>query len=320
MFAFATHDWSSRALELARVDAGRLARPAAPSTVLRDFRPSIARELGLQRDAALVLASSDGALANIGSGAGDGDLALTLGTSGAARTLAREPLLDARGRTFCYLADDRRFIVGGPTSSAGAALDWIFALLLDETPKAQRFERAVVLAAEIDAGAGGCVVLPFLAGERAPHWNASLRGTFAGLDLAHDRRTILRAAFEGVVFGLFAVYDVLRERAGAAERLLLSGGLTKAPLVRAMLADVFAIPAVQPHQQEASAFGAALVAAEAVGLIADASAAARLPGYDAPTLPDAARAAAYRAAFARYSSGVEAALAQLDAAVNAPAG
>src|SRR5262249_23112517 len=157
-----------------------------------------------------------------------------------------EPLLDAHGRTFCYRADDTRYIVGGPTSSAGASLDWVFALLLDETPKPQRFARAVALAAAVAPGADGCTVLPFLAGERAPYWNAGLRGAFAGLDLAHDRRTILRAAFEGVVFGVYAVYDVLRERTGAPRQLLLSGGLTKAPLVRELLADAFAVPAVEP--------------------------------------------------------------------------
>ena len=126
-------------------------------------------------------------------------------------------------------------------------------------------------------------MLPFFAGERAPYWNSALRGAFDGLDLAHDRRTILRAAFESVVFGVYAVYDVVRELARDAERLLLTGGLTKAPLVRSLLADVFGLPAVQPHEQEASAFGAALLAAQAVGLIDDASAAARAAGYDAPT-------------------------------------
>ena len=313
LFAFGTRAWSPRALDLARVGPERLSTPAAPSTALREFRPAIAQELGFRDGAVtLVLASSDGALANIGSGGGNGDLALTLGTSGAARTLSAQPLLDDRGRTFCYIADDARYVIGGPTSSAGAALDWIFALLLAEVPKPERFARAVALAAEVGPGAGGCTVLPFLAGERAPHWNAGLRGAVTGLDLAHDRRTILRAAFEGVVFGLFAVYGALRERTGTAERLLLSGGLTKAPLVRAMLADVFGLPAVQPHQQEASAFGAALLAAQAGGLIADATAAARLPGYDAPTLPDPAHAPAYTEAFARYTRAVDAAIALLD--------
>lgn len=308
MFALETHAWSEAALHLAGISADKLARPAKPSTALRMFRPSIADELGLSADVALVLASSDGALANIGIGAQTGDLAVTLGTSGAVRTIHERAILDADGRTFCYCADDSRFIVGGPTSSAGASLDWIFALLLDEVPKDGRFARATELAASVAPGALGVTVLPFLSGERAPYWESSLRAAFVGLDLAHDRRTLLRAAFESVVFGLRAVYDVVHERIGPADRLLLSGGLTKAPLVREMLADVFNLPALQPHQQEASAFGAALLAASSVGLVADATDAAHAVGYDAPTNPNPERVAAYAPAYDRYQTIVRDAL------------
>jgi gluconokinase len=307
MFSIHEPRWDERALELAGVEPGRLSRPAPPSTALRTFRASIARELHLAPDTAVVLASSDGALANIGIGASlAGDLALTLGTSGAVRVLVDAPALDPAGRTFCYYADDTRYIVGGSTSSAGASLDWIFALLFAEVPKEDRFARAVDLAGGVPPGADGLVVLPFLSGERAPYWRSSLRGAFDGLDLSHNRATIVRAAFEGVVFGMHAVYEVVKATAGDAQRLLLSGGLTKAPLVRALLADVFALPAVQPHQQEASAFGAALVAAQAVGAIPDATQSARAVGYDDPTQPRADVRAAYDAAYARYTRFVHA--------------
>ena len=311
MLDLRTRDWDPRALELAGVGAERLSQPALPSTALRRFRPAIARELGLTGLTAVVLASSDGPLANVGVGGVHGDVALTLGTSGAVRVLADEPILDARARTFCYCADDTHYVVGGPTSAAGASLDWIFNLLLYEFPKGERFAHAAALAAEIEPGAQGLVVLPFFAGERAPYWNSALRGAFDALDLAHDRRTILRAAFESVVFGVYAVYDVMRELVGPANRLLLSGGLTKAPLVRHLLADVFGVPAVQPHEQEASAFGAALLAAQAVALVDDARAAARAAGYDEPTQPNTALAATYGAAFSKYRRYVDAHLDQL---------
>jgi sugar (pentulose or hexulose) kinase len=98
----------------------------------------------------------------------------------------------------------------------------------------------------------------------------------------------------------------MRESAGGAQQLLLSGGLTKAAFVRSLLADIFEMPAVQPRQEEASAFGAALVAAQAIGLVDDAAAAARTVGYDAPTQPNPANVDAYRAAFARYRTFVDA--------------
>jgi gluconokinase len=300
MYALASRTWSDRALALAGIDATRLSELAPPSTARTKIRSAIARELGVGEDTAVVLASSDGALANVGAGTSSGDVAVTLGTSGAVRTLNAEPALDEHCRTFCYPADDTTFVVGGPTSAAGACLDWIFALLIGELPKEKRFARAAELAAKIAPGADGCTVLPFLSGERAPYWDPTLRGSFAGLDLAHDRRAILRASFEGVVFGVYAVYDVLRERLGPAKRLLLSGGLTKSALVRQAIADVFTAETVQPNQEEASALGAALVAAQSRGLIPDAISAARTIGYDAPALPNPERGTAYREAYERY--------------------
>lgn len=305
MYALERRAWSERALDLARIDATRLSQPAPPSSSRTGIRSAIARELGIGADAAVVLASSDGALANIGSGSGTGDVAVTLGTSGAVRTLSVQPLLDDRARTFCYPANDGSYVAGGPTSSAGASLDWVFSLLLDELPKEERFARAADLAGEIAPGAAGCTVLPFFAGERAPYWDASLRGSLAGLDLAHDRRTVLRAAFEGVVFGVYAVYEILRERTGEARRLLLSGGLTKSPLVRSIIADTFGVEAVQPRQEEASAFGAALVAAQARGLVQAPLDVARAAGYDEPVRTDPALAPAYREAYVRYRRFVE---------------
>ncbi len=310
LFAFAARAWDAEALAAAGIRADRLSTPVPPSTALRAFRPAIARELQLEPDVAVVLASSDGALANIGVGSSDRDVAVTLGTSGAVRVLTATPALDPDGRTFCYCAADDSYVVGGPTSAAGASLDWIFALLLDEVPKADRFTHAVELAAAVAPGSNGLTVLPFFAGERAPYWNAAMRGAVAGIDLSHDRRTIMRAAFESVVFGVKAVYEVVTERTQTAERLLMSGGLTKAPFVRQLLADAFETAAVEPRQPEASAFGAALLAAQAIGAIDDALAIARSAGYDPATEPDAAPRGAYREAYARYRRTVTAELAR----------
>jgi sugar (pentulose or hexulose) kinase len=81
--------------------------------------------------------------------------------------------------------------------------------------------------------------------------------------------------------------------------------------VRTLVANVFNLPAVQPHQQEASAFGAALVAAKGVGAISDATQTARSAGYDEPTQPDGALVATYATAYARYTQFVQAQLALL---------
>jgi gluconokinase len=307
LFDFRAHDWSAAALDAARIGADKLSTLAPPSTLRRNLQPAIARELGLDARTAIVLASSDGALANLGVGAvTPGELALTLGTSGAIRVVVEQPVLDERGRTFCYAYDDRKYIVGGPTSSAGAVLDKIGEFLAPDLEPAQRFADAVRRAETSPPGARGVTVMPFLSGERAPYWLPELRGGIVGLDLSHSRDDILRAAIESVVFALASVYDVLRERIAPIERICLSGGLTRAPLVRQLVADVFAREAVLADQPEASAFGAAMMAGISAGSLPDDAAVAALLQPAHVHAPNPEMVERYAVILARYRKVVDA--------------
>ena len=302
-----TRTWDPEALACARVGPERLSTPA-PCSTKRDFaRSQVAGTLGIDPKTAIVLSSSDGALANLGiGGIGHDLLALTLGTSGALRIVSPEPALDPNGRTFCYVFDDDRWLIGGPTSSAGAVLEWLFALVLDDVAPEDRFERATGLAEAIGPGAEGLTMLPFLSGERAPYWRADLRGELVGLDLSHDRRHLVRAAFEGVVFGLLAVQHVIRGLTGDPQAILLSGGLTHAAFVRQMIADVFGIETRLPDRPEASAFGAAMSAGLAIGAIGSLNDVAALIHYTDIYRPNRALIEAYREAFTRYQKSVKA--------------
>jgi gluconokinase len=309
LFDFRTHAWHEPALAAAGIDAGKLSTPAAPSTAHRRLRSSVASALGLGTETAVVLASSDGALANLGVGAvAPGDLAVTLGTSGAIRAVVATPALDGRGRTFCYAYDDTKYIVGGPTSSAGAVLNKLQELLMGEIPADERFENAIGLAERAPAGANGLTVVPFLSGERAPYWLAELRGGIAGLDLSHTRGDILRAAFESVVFALGTVLAVLRENLPEPQAVRLSGGLTKAPFIRQLVADIFGCEAILADQDEASAFGAAMMAGIAVGALADDRAVAALLQPLHLHVPNPEVSEHYVRFFARYRAVVEASL------------
>ena len=101
---------------------------------------------------------------------------------------------------------------------------------------------------------------------------------------------------------------MLRERVGAPTRVRLSGGLTRAALIRQLVADIFGCEAVLADQEEASAFGAAMMAGIAVGALRDADAVAALlrPLHVHEPQPD--MVARYKEIFARYGACVEATL------------
>ena len=109
--------WDDEALEIAGVSAKQLAEVVPTTTVLR-LNPEVADAAGLPRDTPLVIGAADGPLANLGVGATPaGVAAVSLGTSGALRTVVDRPTEDAAGRLFCYALTEDRWVVGTTSAS-----------------------------------------------------------------------------------------------------------------------------------------------------------------------------------------------------------
>lgn len=104
LFNLAALDWDAGALAVAGIDAGRLSRPVPPTHCLDGLAQSTAADLHLLPRTPFVVGANDGVLSNLGVDAiHAGDVAVTIGTSGAVRAVVDRPLTDPNGRTFCYL-------------------------------------------------------------------------------------------------------------------------------------------------------------------------------------------------------------------------
>jgi xylulokinase len=110
------------------------------------------------------------------------------------------------------------------------------------------------------------IFIPHLSGERTPYSDPALRGSWTGLSLADDRRSLLRAALEGAAF---AIRDALDALLGdhRPPRLRLAGGGTLAAGWRQLLADVLGSPLYAVDVPAASGRGAALLGAKAASLL-----------------------------------------------------
>ncbi len=76
--------------------------------------------MGIHADTPFIIGANDGVLANLGVGAiGKGEVAVTIGTSGAVRSVTDAPITDEKARTFCYALTDKHWVIGGPTNNGG---------------------------------------------------------------------------------------------------------------------------------------------------------------------------------------------------------
>jgi gluconokinase len=281
-------DWDREAVAAAGIGADRLAT-LVPTTERLALARDAAAQLDL--DVPLVVGAADGPLANLGVGAVEpGVAACSIGTSGALRLMVRRPAIDRR--LFCYALTPGRWVVGGATSNGGVVLQWAGAALapdLGEHAEAQ----LIALAQDVAPGSEGLLMLPYLLSERAPLWGAAASGAYVGLARHHGRGHLVRAALEGVCQQLALVLDSLRDAGNEVRELRATGGFARSAAWRRMLADVLGTAIGFPTVHEGSAFGAALLGMEALGLVESIDVAAGLVEVDEVIAPDPAAAAVY---------------------------
>jgi xylulokinase len=150
--------------------------------------------------------------------------------------------------------------------------------------------------------------LPYLQGERTPHRDASARGAFLGISLAHTRAHLTRAVLEGVCFALRDSLSILQELGLSPNHLLLTGGGAKSPFLRRLQAEVYGLPVSTVNREEGPAYGASLLAGVGVKAFADLGAAARATlTRAAADHPDSRGHRDYEAPYERFRASYRAA-------------
>ncbi len=246
------------------------AHPAA--TVIGGVTREAAAETGLQAGTPVVIGGGDGGCATVGAGSVQhGDVYNYIGSSSWVALSTHKPVLDPAQRTFNFAHLDPSLNVAvGTMQAAGGAFDWFERLLRGEAESEPAYHALDAAAAAIPPGSRGLIFLPYLLGERSPHWNPLARGAFVGLAMSHGRGEMARAVMEGVAFNLRAILDVLRSQGVPLETMRLIGGGGKSELWRQILADVYGLPvALLGLPGQATGLGAAIAGGVAVGLYPD---------------------------------------------------
>ena len=274
LFNIHTLDWDETALQLCGITKEQLSTPVDGTHYCTNVSSALLTELNLSSATKFVLGASDGPLSNLGVGASHhGEVAITIGTSGAIRTLVDKPVTDETQRTFCYLLTKDKYCIGGPVNNGGIVLRWIRdELARSETEKAKSlgldpYDMLTETAKLARPGADGLLFLPYLAGERAPIWDATATGSFIGLSLLHKKEHIIRSALEGVILNLYMVMGSVREMIGQPKNILATGGFARSPFWRQILSDVFNTTVTVPSDIESSCLGAVLLGRYAIGEI-----------------------------------------------------
>ena len=269
LFDIRSLNWCEDALAVAGLSADRLSDPVSPTHIGKGITKAYERKLGLTKEIPFIIGANDGCLANLGSGAiKSGDLAVTIGTSGAVRMVSEHPSHDEKERIFNYVLTDHMYVTGGAINNGGVAIKWYVENFMGKNAEGSRDFSAVV--AETDSivpGSEGLIFLPYLLGERAPVWDADAKGVFFGIYAGHTSLHFLRSVIEGISFSLYQIAQLLEEIVAPIERIYASGGFIQSVSWLQIMADIFNKDVYVTYNADASAIGAAILGFYALGEI-----------------------------------------------------
>ncbi len=208
---------------------------------------------------------ADRILINYGSGA----FVLRPGVEGArsARGLLRTLVASWRREetSGLYPAMATRFALEGTVNAAGIALDWVLRRCGLRIPPT-KIDRFLGPAPE---GVRALHFLPAVGGLGAPYWEARARPRFSGDVRSATDRDLVRAVIESVaqrcaeialLMGPLPLRDA-RSGAASGSAILASGGLTACRTLMQAQADLLQCPVIIDPVPEATALGAAAMAA-----------------------------------------------------------
>jgi xylulokinase len=268
LFDLERRDWAVDMIEAVGLDRDKLPPALPSSTVIGQVTPEAADATGLLAGTPVVIGGGDGACATVGAGSvRPGDAYNYIGSSSWIAVTAERPLNDPQMRTFTFAhLDPALYFPTGTMQCAGGSFDWLERLLRGGA-ETKLYDEMGKAAAAVAPGAGGLLFLPYLIGERSPHWNPQARGVFAGLTMAHGRAEMARAVLEGVALNLRMILDAFQAQGAGIEAMRLIGGGARSELWRQILADVYGLPILRPALlAEATSLGAAIAGGVGVGL------------------------------------------------------
>ena len=275
LFDLKRKTWSEAILKATKIPQEILPEPHSSLEIVGELTSQSAKEMKLLPGIPVVIGGGDGPCASVGAGVVDeGNCYNYLGSSSWIAITSKEPVYDTNMRTFTFhhVAPDK-FMPAGTMQTAGGSYQWLkenICKLETKIAKETDIDPYKILDLKVNSsspGSNNLLFLPYLMGERSPHWNPKARGAFIGLTITHKREDIIRSVLEGVAFNLKIILDILKKQVPLGHEMRVIGGLARSLIFCQILSDVYNKRISRPHLvEEATSLGAAITGGVAVGV------------------------------------------------------
>ncbi|MTI58615.1 MAG: xylulokinase [Firmicutes bacterium] len=274
LFDITKKEWSEEIIFAAGVDKELFPEVHSSFDVVGEVRKGAAKEIGLSVGTPVVIGAGDGPAASVGAAVvKEGKAYNYIGSSSWIALATNKPILDPEEKTFNWIhADPEMYMPCGTMQTAGASYNWLKNTFCQaEIASASKlnlspYELMNLSVEKSIPGAKNLIYLPYLLGERSPHWNPNAKGAFIGLTMRHTRQDIMRSVLEGVTFNLKFIAEIFENRIDFSQIRVIGGG-AKGKTWRKIMADIYDKEVLRPEiLQEATSLGAAIIGGVGVGI------------------------------------------------------
>ena len=240
------------------------------SEVAGQVTPAAAEGTGLVVGTPVVGGLFDVDASAIGSGVVAANQAcLVMGSWSINEVITKKPIIDPGLFMTTIFADPELFLTIEGSATSATNLEWFVNQFCgDERAEAQRrgisvYEVCSEVVASLPPGSTTIIFHPFLYGSNV---QPTARAGFYGVAGWHTRAHLLRALYEGVVYGHLSHIEKLRAAGGQIDAARLAGGGSRSKVWSQMFADTIRIPMEVTDGNELGAKGAALCAGIGAGI------------------------------------------------------
>lgn len=219
---------------------------------------------GFEQEIKVFGGGADNACAALGAGIISEDIGMaSIGTSGVFLSYEADAKKDYHGKLHLFNhVIDHGYYSMGVTLAAGDSLSW-FKQTFAST---QSFEELLKEVHTVSPGSEGLLFAPYIVGERTPHVDSKIRGSFVGIDRRHELKHFARSVLEGITFSLRDAQSAMEETAGKKFTKIVSvGGGAKNQDWLQIQADIFNATIVNLAAEQGPGLGAAMLAALGCG-------------------------------------------------------
>ncbi|WP_394120116.1 xylulokinase [Planococcus donghaensis] len=251
--------WSREICDLFELDFTMCPQLVDSHEEVGTVTPEFAEASGLALSTRIFAGGADNACGAIGAGIlEEGKTMCSIGTSGVVLSYEAKGDKDFDGKVHYFNhAAPGAFYTMGVTLAAGYSLSWFKETFAPEAS----FDELLSGVHDVPAGSNGLLFTPYLVGERTPHADASIRGSFIGMDGTHRRSDFARAVLEGITFSLNESISIFRESGKTIDTIVSIGGGAQNEDWLQMQADVFDAKIVRLTSEQGPGMGAAMLAA-----------------------------------------------------------